>query len=159
MPEADASDMEGFLEKVRLLLPTLGVNVLAAGGGHSQPSRPGTVRLELKWEEARAECAVVDGQFVVQEGSTARSGEVESLAAWARNLRSTLREMGVLVPVGGGLLRFSQAYAFESPSTAAAVVAATGLNGRAVWKVKGTGESYKDWLEKRVSVAPVAVED
>ena len=54
---------------------------------------------------------------------------------------------------GRRTLKFSQAYEFESPSAAAGVVSGTGLNGRAAWKVKGTGESYKDWLEKQVSNA------
>ena len=154
LPEADTSDMETFLDNVRLLLPTLGVNIFATPGVYDGRVLPtAELRLELKWEDARAECEVIDGQFVVQPGSTARSVEVDSLGTWVRTLRSTLKENGVLVPLGSGLLKFSQAYAFESPSAAAGVVSGTGLNGRAAWKVKGTGESYKDWLEKQVSNA------
>lgn len=154
LPEADAADMETFFENVRLLLPTLGVNIFATEGVHAGRSTQAAVlRLELKWEDARAECEVVDGQFVVQPGSTARNVEVESLGAWVRTLRGTLKENGVLVPANAGLLKFSQAYAFESPSAAAGVVSGTGLNGRAHWKVKGSGLSYKDWLENQVSVA------
>ena len=63
-----------------------------------------------------------------------------------------LLESGVLVRPGGNgnLLRFAQEYAFDSPSAAAAVVSGTGLNGRAAWKVKGVGISYKEWQEKQV---------
>jgi hypothetical protein len=152
LPEADTFDMGSYLDNVRLLLPTLGVNVFAiAGGGGPVPAAE--LRLELKWEDARAECEIVDGQFIVQPGSTARGVEVESLGTWVRTLRSTLRENGVLISLAIGLLRFSQAYAFESPSAAAGVVSGTGLNGRAAWKVKGTGESYKEWLAKQVNGA------
>ena len=34
LPEADAADMETFLDNVRLLLPTLGMNVFAIAGLH-----------------------------------------------------------------------------------------------------------------------------
>lgn len=152
LPEADTADMQTFLDNVRLLLPTLGVNVFSVAGDHDRGPTPATEhRLELKWEDARAECLVVDGQFVVQPGSTARGVEVESLAAWLRTLRCTLQESGVLVPSESGLLTFSQPYAFESPSAAAGVVSGTGLNGRVAWKIKGSGQSYKEWLAKQVS--------
>lgn len=154
LPEADTADMETFFENVRLLLPTLGVNVFTteavAGTGSKEKD---ALRLELKWEDARAECLVIDGQFVVQAGSTARSVEVESLGGWVRTLRGTLKDNGVLVPEKNGLLRFSQSYAFESPSAAAGVVSGTGLNGRAHWKVKGTAKSYKEWLDAQVTAA------
>lgn len=149
LPEADTADMETFFENIRLLLPTLGVNVFSVEG----PG--GDLVLELRWEDARAECAVRDGQFVVKAGSLARVKEVESLGGNARTLRQMLKDSSVLVPADGvgTLLRFAQEYAFDSPSAAAAVVSGTGLNGRAAWKVKGVGISYKEWQEKQVSAA------
>jgi len=146
--------METYFENVRLLLPTLGVNVFATEAVAVNGSKEkDALRLELKWEDARAECLVIDGQFVVQAGSTARAVEVESLGGWVRTLRATLKENGVLAPEKNGLLRFSQSYAFESPSAAAGVVSGTGLNGRAHWKVKGTAKSYKEWLDAQVTAA------
>jgi hypothetical protein len=151
LPEADTCDMEAFLDNVRLLLPTLGVNVFVAE--EAGPDARVGLRLELKWEDARAECEVLDGQFVVQPGSTARDREVESLGAWVRDLRTTLKQAGILVPFNNGLMRFSQAYAFDSPTAAAGVVSGTGLNGRVAWKVKGSGEPYKEWLKNQVNDA------
>jgi hypothetical protein len=153
LPEADISDMEIYLDHIRLLLPTLGADVfsvmapITANGTTDQP-----LLLELKWEDCRAECVVRDGQFVVQRGSTARTVEVNSLGDNARKLRSTLRANGVLVPVNGNpqLLRFEQEYAFDSPSAAAAVVSGTGLNGRMAWKVKGQNITYKAWEEQQL---------
>lgn len=156
LPEADTADMETFFENVRLLLPTLGVNVFTteavAGVGSKEK---GALRLELKWEDARAECLVVDGQFVVQAGSTARAKEVDSLHATGRAIRRKLMDSGVLAPKPGGptQLVFTQDYSFDSPSGASAVVTGAENNGRVAWKVKGTGESYKDWLEKQVTAA------
>jgi hypothetical protein len=155
LPEADTADMETFFDNVRLLLPTLGVNVFAVDTPGTAAPKSDALRLELRWEDARASCLVMDGQFVVQTGSTARSKEVESLGDGSRALRRTLRETGVLVPndASGTLLRFTQDYAFDSPSAAAAVVSGTGLNGRAHWKLKEGGISYKEWQERQVEQA------
>lgn len=156
LPEADTADMETYLDNVRLLLPTLGVNVLA---GDSAPKsavapRPDELLLELRWDEAKAECVVRDGLFVVLAGSLARTKEVDSLGDGTRALRKSLREAGVLVPTStDAQLRFAQEYAFDSPSAAAGVVTGTGLNGRAHWKVKSEGISYKEWQERQVADA------
>lgn len=155
LPEADTSDMETFFENVRLLLPTLGLNVFAVEAPAAGEQRKFELTLELKWEDAKAECVVREGQFVVQPGSTARTKEVDSLGEGSRILRKSLRDAGVLVPIpgNGALLQFTQEYAFDSPSAAASVVAGTGLNGRAAWKVKPSGESYKEWQERQVTSA------
>lgn len=153
LPEADMADMETYYENVRLLLPTLGVNVLPSETGtSSSPIPKNAVVLELRWEDAHAECIVLDGQFVVQPGSTARVKEVDSLGDGSRAIRKALQDRGVLVPVAGTTsFRFASAYSFDSPSAAAAVVSGTGLNGRVAWKLKGTSTSYKDWQEQQVS--------
>jgi hypothetical protein len=156
LPEPDTADMETYYENVRLLLPTLGVNVFAAEAVAPTKGAPkDALILEIRWEDARAECRVAEGQFVVQPGSTARAKEVESLGEGSKAIRKALREQKVLVPVEGNsaLLRFTQEYAFDSPSGAAGVVTGTGLNGRAHWKVKGENVSYKEWQEKKVSEA------
>jgi len=150
LPEADAADMDAFLENVRLLLPVLGVDVLAADSVLSGKA----LTLELKWENARAECEVRDGVYVVKKGSTARAQEVDSLSDGYRDFRVKLKETGVLQAGDDGLLHFTIPYAFDSPSAAAAVVTGTGLNGRAHWRVKGEGVSLKEWQETQVSALP-----
>lgn len=162
LPEADTADMETFFENARLLLPTLGVNVFTVESPES-PKGPqdDALVLELKWEDARAECVVRDGQFIVRAGSFARLKEVDSLADGPRALRRTLRETDILVPRDGSptLLEFTQEYAFDSPSAAAAVVSGTGLNGRAAWKLKGQSISYKEWQEQQVNAAEASTKD
>lgn len=90
LPEADTADMETYLENVRLLLPTLGVNVFAIDvAPHSSPNvKSEELALELRWEGARAECIVRDGQFVVVEGSTARAKEANSLGEGTSSMRT-----------------------------------------------------------------------
>jgi hypothetical protein len=148
LPEADAADMETFLENIHLLLPTLGADVL--GTPEAGPATSDLV-LELSWEGAHAECSVREGQFVIRKGSSARVKEVPSLADGYRDLRHKLRQDGVLAEGGDGLLRFTLDYPFDSPSAAASMVTGTNVNGRVTWKVKGRGISYKEWQEQQVS--------
>jgi hypothetical protein len=157
LPEADTADMETYFDNVRLLLPTLGVSVFSTEADANAEGQPkaGELALELQWQEARAECVVRDGQFIVRAGSFARAREVESLRTGTRSMRKRLRDSGVLAPVEGNpaLLRFTQEYAFDSPTAASAVIAAAETNGRTVWKVKGSGMTYKDWQEQQVTAA------
>ena len=140
LPEADTADMHTFMENIRLLLPTLGINVFgveAPAAKHSAAAPAEVLELELQWEDAKAECVVREGQFVVRAGSLARVKEVDSIGTWTRGLRKTLRETGVLQPTANDkLLAFTQEYAFDSPSGAAAVIAGSNVNGRVLWKVK-----------------------
>lgn len=153
LPEADAADMETFYQNMTLLLPILGVSVFETSVSGKPPKD--ALALELKWDGASAECLVIDGQFVIQPGSTARVKEVDSLGDGSRAIRKALVEQGVLVrdPPNADVFRFTQPYAFDSPSGAAAVVSGTGLNGRKSWKVKGQGITYADWEKKKISGA------
>lgn len=143
LPDPDVADMETYLDNVRMLLPVLGLDAL----GVAAPLSPEASELELtlKWEGATAECVVHEGQFVVRKGSSARVKEVDSLSENYRDLRRRLRESGVLVAGTAELLSFSVDYAFDSPTAAAVAVAGTTVNGRNLWKVKGSGIPYKEW--------------
>jgi hypothetical protein len=145
LPDPDVADMETFLENVRMLLPVLGLD--AFGVEAPQVLAPTDLELTLKWEGATAECTVHEGQFVVRKGSSARVKEVESLSENYRDLRRKLRDAGVLTPSTSDLLAFTVDYAFDSPTAAAVAVTGTVVNGRTVWKVKGTGIPYKEWQQ------------
>jgi len=150
LPEADQADMETFLENVRLLLPVLGLNVFTSVNRNSKSD----LRLRLTWDNATADCIVEEGAFIIQKGSTARKKNVDSLQPSYQNMRKRLVESGVLVPQGADLLVFTQDFVFESPTAAAVAVAGTSLNGRDMWKVAKTGESYKEWQQRQVAGAP-----
>lgn len=162
LPEPDLADMDAFYENVRLLLPALGVNVFASEAPTTTVTDgPQEPVFELNWQEAHGECVIRDGQYVVLEGSTARVTEVDSLGASGRALRERLRGSGILQADARNpqLLCFAQDYPFDSPSAAAAAVAGTGLNGRAHWKLKGTGQTLKEWQSSEVEPTVGGSED
>ena len=101
LPEGDVSDMEYFIDQLRMLLPVLGVNIFrgraakavaalpgattpvsapaddgASGGGSGGPVDEGdspVFQLRLKKGHVEATAQVVDGEFTVLAGSRARA--------------------------------------------------------------------------------------
>lgn len=101
LPEGDTSDMEYFIEQLRMLLPVLGVNLFRGRAAQSVAAHSGQVapvgaaettaravagkepstsagnspqfRLHLKKWHVDASAQVVDGEFTVLKGSRARA--------------------------------------------------------------------------------------
>lgn len=63
LPEADEADMETYFENIRLLLPTLGVNVFRSETMVDAAKMSKEMVLELRLEDANADCVIREGQF------------------------------------------------------------------------------------------------
>lgn len=166
LPEADTADMDFFVEQIRIVLPVLGLDFLRdrpASNARQTSSEvaPGTppeapiFELRSKKHELKAEAREIDGDFVVFEGSQAQA--VWSGADWNsyRKQHQQLLEAGVLAPEGEGasIAVFTQDHAFKSPSAASAVIFGRPDNGRLSWRVKGTNQTYAEWLETKIAAA------
>jgi len=86
--------------------------------------------------------------FVVRAGSRAALTPVPSFPDYARKRREDLAKRGVLV-LDGPVLRLTQDYVFESPSTAASVMLGRSANGRAEWK-DAAGRPLRDLQEPAI---------
>lgn len=64
-------------------------------------------------------------------------------------LRKQLESAGVVTPNGETCI-FAKAYAFSTPSAAAAVVLGQPTNGRLAWRVKGSSTTYHAWEMQEV---------
>lgn len=105
-----------------------------------------TFELTLKKKGIKATAMLEDGEFVVQEGSLARSeyiGERSDKSYYWR-LYDKLVDQGILVTQGSHKV-FTTSYAFSSTSAAGAVCNGRATAGPVAWKVKETGQTYKDW--------------
>ena len=100
--------------------------------------------LTLKKEGITATATLEDGDFVVHRGSLARSEYIGNSGQTYKKLYDKLNEQGVL-KVHGDKKIFSQSYAFSSTSAAGAVCKGRTTRGRINWRVKDTGQTYKDW--------------
>ena len=156
LPESDRADMEYFLEQVQLVLPVLGFDYLRPTPT-PQSADKDTERsplLVMNEVGASARAYEIGGEFVVQKGSTARKSGSPSWTSYV-GFRESLIAQGKLVPHTDELYQFADDVAFQSPSGAAATVAAANRNGRVCWKLE-TGQTYAEWKEAQLESADEA---
>lgn len=133
LSEADRADMNVFLGNILGMLPVLGVHAFE----QTSPSTAGDSPLL----SCQGRGVVARGRdsaqgFVVQAGSFAAKDHTPSLEKHfpaVCELRAQLVKSGVLVE-DDGMLRFTQSYAFSSPSMASSVALGRSSNGRTEWK-------------------------
>lgn len=161
LPEADVSDMEYFIEQMRVLLPVLGVNLLrgravtapAAAEGEPMATTSPEFRLTARGADARAQ--IIDGEFTLLSGSVIprEMAEVRRHSdATARAYERTVAERTSLFESGAFRIEGDKAVVardvvFQSPSGAARVAAGrVAVNGRAEWKL-ADGRAFRAWEE------------
>lgn len=143
--EADVSDMEYFIEQIKLILPTVGMNALVVAAPHqiaSTPARSAVDRYKIKSKRLDATMIETDGGFVVTAGSQAAMKTSRSLAEGRLRIRKKLIDAGILVKEGDKF-RFYEDASFSSPSAAASVVLGRQAPGPLSW-VDSAGRIYKD---------------
>jgi hypothetical protein len=159
LPESDRADMAFFLEQIRTVLPVLGFDflrelsrpvVIGSVPTHQAASASPIFTMTAQKYGATALAQEIDGEFVVLKGSTAR-GEWGNAAHSYEGLFNMLVANGVLRPGEGSRMVFTEDYAFSSPSAAAAVIHGRAANGRLVWTVKETGQTYADWQDTQLN--------
>lgn len=176
LPEADASDMDYFIEQVRILMPVLGYDIFR-GRAASTPESPSklTEQAVVELEDTTvdsplfslrtskgvdAQAQVIDGEFTVLEGSVVSaamrrsSKQSESTARQFENRSIQHAEMlkSAAPLAGGGLAKLTKDIVYSSPSAAASVVVGrASSNGRIEW-VCEDGTSYGTWETSQVEV-------
>jgi hypothetical protein len=179
--ESDESDMEAFMDHVRLVLPALGfpfiepkasAALLAArtGAGTPAPLAGGTVAgggtregatgptspvfgIAVAGAEGRAQ--EVAGQFFLLAGSVCRRQGMPSWTSY-RALRERLVADGRIVDgPNPDLLVVAEDLPLGSPSAGAAIVAGRNMNGRQTWKTPD-GRTYQDWVDAQAAATAVS---
>ncbi|MEK7992672.1 MAG: GIY-YIG nuclease family protein [Planctomycetota bacterium] len=154
LSEAARANMEAFLEYVLMILPALRIDCFLRNTRPAldHQSRTSPViqypHFELISERSgvSATAHLIDGEFVVQAGSSARAswvGQGSEGHTYAQ-LYAELVRTAVLVDQNNQKV-FSTSYAFKSPSAAAAVIQGRPTNGTIDWKISGTNKTYKQW--------------
>jgi len=137
LSEADAADMQVFLENMLGMLPVLGIQAFEQAT--TMVATVAETMLTCRGKGMAANGYEATQGFVVKAGSQAVGESVPSMQQHVRgmyDLREELIGNGVLQREGDHF-RFAQDYVFSSPSTAAAVVLGRSANGRIEWKDAG----------------------
>lgn len=154
LSEAAQANMEAFIDQLLMVLPAIRVDLFTskakpdkpAPSKNSETQESPVFELTLKKEGIKATAIIEDGEFVVQKGSLARAKYIgdrsEKSYYWKHH--DTLVEKGILQDHEKNKI-FTQSYAFPSTSAAGAVCNGRSTAGPIAWKVKGTGQTYKEW--------------
>lgn len=151
LPESDSSDMEFFIDQLRIALPVLGIDLLRST--HVNAGTPGSGAspvFRLKTRDTDATAQEIDDEFIVRADSLAHPTWDGSGTSYEK-LRKALEVDGTLVPSKDGKhLIFTRDHVFRSPSAASAVVLGRNSNGRVEWKTEDGSQTYAQWQEPAV---------
>lgn len=151
--EADRSDMEYYLEQIKLILPVVNFTFLVpsvyknAADGDLQPADSSNKLYYLKSKTADAKLLETEEGFVVLKNSQCLKQVQSSLSEGYRKLREKLLETKVLEEDGGYFV-FKDNAIFTSISAAAAVVLGRSAAGPIEW-IDSEGLTYKQNQEKK----------
>jgi hypothetical protein len=157
LPESDRADMEFFIEQIGIILPVLGLDftqpppIPAPESKQSGDTAP-QPQFEISTVGVKADAIEVDGEFVVLKGSQARLGGRMSWTSYKGLRDKLLVDKKLIESEQDGILTFAENVSFGSPSAAATVICAGNTNGRIAWRVKGTGQTYKDWQDSEIAI-------
>jgi hypothetical protein len=160
LSEAARANMENFLEYILMVLPALRVDCLLVNTRPAKSSSESTnsvsdeppVLFELRTPKHNIEATACldNGEFVVQAGSTCRrEWSLASAGHSYSKLFAELVKTGVVV-IHEDRGMFTENYAFKSPSAAAAVVNGRPANGTTEWRIKASGQTYKEWEQEKL---------
>lgn len=163
LPESDVADMEYFIDQLQLVFPVLGFGFLQQRPTLSTSTTETTVDQSplfvFNAVGAKASAREIGDEFIVLKGSTARK---EGLKSWTsyKALRDQLVSDGKLIESSEpNYYLFADDVPFNSPSAGAAVVNAGNMNGRIMWKVADTGETYQEWYDKKLAAAGITANE
>jgi len=150
--EADISDMEYFLEQMKLILPVMGFKFLISSTVKQSTNDEQSTKKEIhetyiiKTRSFKATMIEADQGYIVAKGSEAKKNLSPSCTETYRNLRRKMIETKILVEENDKLV-FAEDAIFTSPSAASNMVLGRNSNGFTEW-VNKDGLSFKDIQEK-----------
>ena len=150
--EADISDMEYFLEQMKLILPVMGFKFLIPSTVKALPDinemGEGVTQeiYYIKTKTFRASMIETDQGYIVSKGSEAKKELSPSCTDTYRNMRKKLLETKILIEDQDKLI-FAEDAIFNSPSAAANMILGRNSNGFTEW-VNKSGKTFKDIQEK-----------
>lgn len=150
--EADISDMEYFLEQIKLILPVMGFKFLISSTVSSDSNWESNTKDEvhetyfIKTKTFKATMTETDQGYIVAKGSEAKKDLSPSCTETYRNMRRKLIETKIMFENQDKLI-FAEDAIFNSPSAASNMVLGRNSNGFTEW-VNKKGETFKKVQEK-----------
>ncbi|WP_334058218.1 GIY-YIG nuclease family protein [Polaribacter sp. P097] len=149
--EADISDMEYFLEQIKLILPVMGFKFLISST--VKESDKNIISNEksihetyfIKTKTFKAIMQETDQGYIVSKGSEAKKNLSKSCTETYRNMRRKLLETSIMRENLDKLI-FTEDTIFNSPSAASNMVLGRNSNGFTEW-ITQNGQTFKEVQE------------
>ena len=149
--EADISDMEYFLEQIKLILPVMGFKFLISSTVKQSTENP-TESVNathetyyIKTKTFKASMKETDQGYIVTKGSEAKKNLSDSCTETYVNMRRKLVETEIMIEENGKLI-FAEDTVFNSPSAASNMILGRNSNGFTEW-VNKKGLTFRDVQE------------
>lgn len=149
--EADISDMEYFLDQIKLILPVMGFKFLISSTVQPIPQTEKETSKSIhetyfiKTRTFKAEMIETDQGYIVSKGSEAKKDLSNSCTDTYRNMRRKLIETKIMIESGDKLI-FAEDTVFNSPSAASNMILGRNSNGFTEW-VNNNGQTFKEVQE------------
>jgi len=150
--EADISDMEYFLEQIKLILPVMGFKFLISSTVTPKTLEESEMKPEIhetyliKTKTFEATMTETDQGYIVAKGSEAKKSLSNSCTETYRNMRRKLIETKVMIE-SGDKLTFAEDAIFSSPSAASNMILGRNSNGFTEW-INKKGLTFKEVQDK-----------
>jgi len=149
LPRMVQDEMDTYFDNMKVLLPTLGYNLLHIETKIKDEDLTSQENLKLEIGGFKATAKLTSNGIEVIKGSEMNIKETPSLSGSYSNLRKTLQDKKI-VEVKNGKLFFADNYEFPSSSTAAAIILGYSINGRTAWK-NSFGKTLKEIEEQKIN--------
>jgi Domain of unknown function (DUF4357) len=149
--EADISDMEYFLEQIKLILPVMGFKFLIPSTVKQTDENilENTTSIHetyfIRTKSFKASMRETDQGYIVTKGSEAKKKLSESCTETYVNMRRKLLETEIMVEENDKLI-FVEDTVFNSPSAASNMILGRNSNGFTEW-VNKKGQTFRDVQE------------
>lgn len=149
LSEVDNSEMKQFLDGAKLILSSVGIDILESQKIVQNEIRKSKERIfHFKIKNAIAKMKIRDEKFIVLKGSAAVIENRNSASESIIKMRQRLENDGVMKKDQSEMFFvFEKDYIFNSPSYAGAVIAGGEENGRIGWKYNGKSLSQIEETE------------
>lgn len=161
LPESDIADMEYFIEQIKLLLPVLGLTfalpLSTLARNQDKLKQTPEIQIEsplfkMTYSGVEAYAQEINNEFIVFKDSTVRKKDNPSISKTTKEKRNRLvKENKLIQSSQNDYWILIENLPFNSPSGAADFVGGASLNGRVVWEVKDSGQTYANWQESQLA--------
>jgi hypothetical protein len=148
LPKMVQDEMDTYYDNMKVLLPTLGYNLLHIREELQNEGLVFSDSVKLEMSGIRATARLTSNGIEVLKGSDFNSTESPSLSGSYSSLRKTLISKNI-VSENNSKFFFTENYEFSSPSNAAAIILGYSANGRTAWK-NSTGKTLKTIEEEKI---------